>query len=268
MIRRLHEYCNICRNVRCLGLALAVLALASTRASADRADELVVAGRELAVAAKYEEAIAKFREADAVRPSALHACLVGLARLRAGQLDEADQEFAACRRRSTSADPVPAWLVTEEHKLAEARKLAEEHRAAEERKAAAERKVPAGQPAATRAPAAPRVAGTTPAAAPHHSSVPVFLIAGGAGLAVAGGAVQIAIVRPARDRLSASTTSAEYDDRYGRYNAARIATVGLYALGAVAVAIGVIRYGTGTSAATVGMRPLNGGGLVVLGWQR
>jgi hypothetical protein len=267
VIRRLHEYCNICRNVRCLGLALALLALASTRASADRADELVVAGQELAVAAKYDEAIAKFREADAVRPSALHACLVGLARLRAGQLDEADQEFAACRRRSTSADPVPAWLVTEEHKLAEARKLAEEHRAAAERKAA-ERKVSAGPPAATRALAAPRAGGTTPAAAPHHSNVPVFLIAGGAGLAVAGGAVHLAIVRPARDRLSASTTSAEYDDRYGRYNAARIATVGLYALGAVALTIGVIRYGTGTSAAMVGMRPVNGGGLVVLGWQR
>ncbi len=261
MIRWLHEYCNICRFVRCLGPALALVALASTRASADRADDLVVAGQELAVAAKYDEAIAKFREADAVRPSALHACLVGLARLRAGQLDEADHEFAACRRRSTSADPVPAWLVSEEHKLAEARKLAEDRRAAEERKAATD------PPAATRRPAA-RVLEPMPAAAVHRSKIPAFLIAGGAGLAAVGGALHIALVRPARDRLSAATTSAEYDDRYGRYNAARIATVGLYALGAVAVTIGVIRYGTGTSAATVGMRPIDGGGLIVLGWQR
>src|SRR5262245_36916970 len=94
-------------------------------ASADRADDLVVAGQARATAGRFEEAIAKFREADAVRPSALHSCLIGLAYLRAGRLDEAEREFAACRRRSSARDPVPDWLPAEERRLADQRAAAQ-----------------------------------------------------------------------------------------------------------------------------------------------
>lgn len=197
---------------------------------ADQADELVIVGQQLATAGKLDDAISTFRAANAVRASALHNCLIGLAQLRAGRLDAAELEFAACRRRSTASDPVPAWLPAEERRLAEQRA------------------------------AAPRPA--------RRSRAPKLLIAGGAGLAVAGAALHLAIVRPAHDDLAAAHTGAVYDDRYGRYNAARLATVGLYALGGAALAIGLITYRRSSETAVVGVRAVDGGGLVTLEWQR
>ena len=227
-------------------LALGVIMATPTVASADRADDLVVAGQQLAVDGKYDEAIAKFREADAVRASALHACLIGLAQLRSGRLDAAELEFAACRKRSTASDPVPEWLATEERKLAGDRKLAEDRKLATQ----------------------PAVVAPARATEPPRSRVPVILLAGGAGLAVAGAIVHLGVLRPARDQLAAATTSADYDTRYGKYNVARIATVGLYALSGVSIAIGAILYRRANDTIAVGMRPLDHGGLVTVEWQQ
>lgn len=224
--------------MRWVVLAMGVI-MGATTASADRADDLVIAGRELAMTGKFDEAIARFREADAVRASALHSCLVGLAQLRAGRLDEADREFAACRSRSTSEDPVPGWLAVEERKLAERRA------------------------------AAPAAATPTPEPEPaRRSRAPMFVVGTGVGLAAVGAAIHVGVVRPARGDLAAAPSDDEYDDRYGRYNASRIATIGLYALGGAAVAVGIVMVRRSNRGTVVGARPLDGGGLVTLEWRR
>lgn len=212
-------------------VALGVYLATPATAWADQADDLVIVGQQLATAGKFDDAIAAFHAADAVRPSALHDCLIGLAQLRAGRLDAATLQFVACRRRSTASDPVPEWLPTEERRLADQRA--------------------AVQPKPAR-----------------RSRGPLLLLAGGAGLAVAGAAIQLAIVRPARDDLAAAPTGAAYDDRYGRYNAARIATIGLYALGGVAVTIGLVTYRRSNEVTVIGARPVDGGGLITLAWRR
>jgi len=217
--------------VKWVVVALGVTLATRGTARADQADDLVVAGQRLATARKFDEAIAKFREADSVRPSALYDCLIGLAQLRAGRLDEAGLEFDVCRRRSSASDPVPAWLPTEERRLADQR-------------------------------AAP------PTAPTRRSRGSTILLASGAGLALAGAAIHLAIVRPARNDLAAAATGADYDHRYGRYNAARIATVGLYALGGVAVAVGLVTFHRSNGATVVGARAVDGGGLLTLEWRQ
>jgi hypothetical protein len=217
--------------VKWVVVALGVTLATRGTARADQADDLVVAGQRLAAARKFDDAIAKFREADSARPSALYDCLIGLAQLRAGRLDEASLEFDVCRRRSSANDPVPAWLPAEERRLADLRAA------------------PQPQPA-------------------RRSRVPQLLLASGAGLAVAGAAIHLAIVRPARNHLAAAATGDDYDDRYGRYNTARIATVGLYALGGVAVAVGLVTYHRSNGATVVGARAVDGGGLITLEWRR
>jgi hypothetical protein len=216
--------------VKWVVVALGVTLATRGTARADQADDLVVAGQRLATARKFDEAIAKFREADSVRPSALYDCLIGLAQLRAGRLDEAGLEFDVCRRRSSARDPVPAWLPTEERRLADQR---------------------AAQQQSTR-----------------RSRGPTILLASGAGLALAGAAIHLAIVRPARNDLAAAATGADYDPRYGRYNAARIATIGLYALGGVAVAVGLVTFHRSNGATVVGARVVDGGGLLTLEWRQ
>jgi len=217
--------------VKWVVVALGVTLATPGTARADQADDLVIAGQQLATAGKLDDAIAAFRAADSIRPSALHDCLIGLAQLRAGRLDAAELGFAACRRRATAKDPVPAWLPPEERRLADQRA--------------------APQPQPTR-----------------RSRGPTILLASGAGLAVAGAAIHLAIVRPARNNLAAAATGADYDDRYGRYHAARIATIGLYALGGVAAAIGLVTYHRSNGATVVGARAVDGGGLVTLEWRR
>ena len=217
--------------MRWVAVALGVTLATPVTARADQADDLVLAGQRLATTGKLDDAIAAFRAADALRPSALHGCLIGLAQLRGGRLDAAEREFAACRRRSTASDPVPEWLPTEERRLADQRAAAQPKQA-------------------------------------RRSRGPTLLLAGGAGLTVAGAAIHLALVRPARDDLAAATTGAAYDDRYGRYNAARIATIGLYALGGVALAIGLVTVRRSNEVTVIGARAVDGGGLITLEWQR
>jgi hypothetical protein len=222
-------------------VALGIAPATSGTAWADQADDLVIAGQQLATAGKFDDAIAAFHAADSLRPSAIHDCLIGLAELRAGRLDAADRELASCRHRSTADDPLPEWLPAEERRLADQRAAAQ----------------PKPKPKPTPTPTRTR-----------RSRVPTLLLASGAGLAVAGAAIHLAIVRPARGDLAAATTGADYDDRYGRYNAARLATVGLYALGGVAMTIGLVTFQRGNEVMVVGARPVDGGGLVTLEWRR
>ena len=70
----------------------------------------IAEGQELAKRGQYDQAIAKFKQADRARPRAETACLIGLAHLRAGHAPEAEVRFAQCRARAGTGDPLPDWL--------------------------------------------------------------------------------------------------------------------------------------------------------------
>ncbi len=89
--------------------------LAPITALAETSDDLVTQGQELARQGRIDDAIARFRAADAVEPRAVHSCLIGLAYLRGGALGNAEVSFAHCHQRSTA--PLPVWVAKEEQDL-------------------------------------------------------------------------------------------------------------------------------------------------------
>jgi len=93
-----------------------VLALSST-ARADDIDDLVTAGEALAKTAEYTRAIEMFKVADAKRPRAKHACLIGLAYTRRELWPQAELFLSLCRARATPDDPLPEWIDAAEASL-------------------------------------------------------------------------------------------------------------------------------------------------------
>lgn len=87
----------------------AVLVASVTSAEASTPEELVEEGKALATAGELSRAIVKFKEADVQQPTAEHACLIALAYTRRELWSQAEIFFALCKRRSTSADALPAW---------------------------------------------------------------------------------------------------------------------------------------------------------------
>jgi tetratricopeptide (TPR) repeat protein len=77
---------------------------------ADDPAALVAEGRDLAQRGEYTRAIAKFKQADALAPSAAHACLIGLAYTRREAWSQAEIFLDRCREHATAADPVPEWF--------------------------------------------------------------------------------------------------------------------------------------------------------------
>ncbi len=102
------------------GLALAVWPSA---AHADRADELTTIGEEQARVGDYTRAIANFKQADALRPRARTACLIGLAYLRRELWPQAELFLTRCQARANPDDLLPDWLPEAEALLS--RKLGE-----------------------------------------------------------------------------------------------------------------------------------------------
>ena len=91
--------------------ALLVLAvLARTAAADDDADALTAQGETLARAGEFTRAIELFKRADAIHPSAHHACLIGLAYTRRELWSEAEIFFDRCKQGATAADPLPDWF--------------------------------------------------------------------------------------------------------------------------------------------------------------
>ncbi len=91
-------------------LVIALVASVGARsANAGTSEELVAEGKELATAGELSRAILKFKEADALQPTAEHACLIGLAYTRRELWSQAEIFFALCKRRSTSGDALPDW---------------------------------------------------------------------------------------------------------------------------------------------------------------
>lgn len=103
--------------------AIAVSLCVATAARADGVDDLVAQGEALAKQSDYTRAIDAFKKADAIRPRAKHACLIGLVYTRRELWPEAELFFTLCRARATADDPLPPWIGDAEQQLAA--KLAE-----------------------------------------------------------------------------------------------------------------------------------------------
>jgi hypothetical protein len=94
--------------VRTVLVAVVVLAVARS-AYADDVDDLVAQGESLAKQAEWSRAIDAFKAADAKRPRAKHACLIGLAYTRRELWAEAELFVSICKQRATADDPMPDW---------------------------------------------------------------------------------------------------------------------------------------------------------------
>lgn len=100
------------------GIAVLIL-LASRIASADEVDDLVAKGQELAKQSEYTQAIAVFKQADAKRPRAAHACMIGLAYMRREAWPQAELFLALCEKRAVPGDQPPDWIDQAEQQLAQ-----------------------------------------------------------------------------------------------------------------------------------------------------
>lgn len=77
---------------------------------ADPVDELVAAGVKFAERGEYSEAIDRFKQADAIRPRALHACLIALAYTRRALWAQAEIALASCHERASAGESLPDWI--------------------------------------------------------------------------------------------------------------------------------------------------------------
>ena len=90
-----------------LAIVLACLAATTRPAHADAkadADALVREGATLAGAGKLDDAIARFKAAEALFPRALHQCNLGVAYAKLKRPDRAHRYFTTCRTASTAAE--------------------------------------------------------------------------------------------------------------------------------------------------------------------
>jgi hypothetical protein len=253
--------------------ACALVALVGT---ARAVDDLVAKGEEAAKQLQFSQAIQAFKAADAKRPRAKHACLIGLAYTRRELWPQAELFFAACRARATADDPLPDWVGAAETQLAA--KLAAIDAAAvtivvtppnakltvssfepDERfpprtihlahgKHVIEASAP-GFVTTTR-----EVVVTTndpqtvaielhpppPPPPPPPPLAPRIVIAGGAALAVAGGAFQLFVYKPAHDKLAAAPNVFAYDAAKHGFEVRREITLAIYGAAAVTLAIGIV----------------------------
>jgi hypothetical protein len=103
-----------------MAAALALLATltAVVPAWADEVDELVASGEALAKRGEYSRAIEAFKQADARRPRALHACLIALSYTRRELWAQAEISLSSCHARASDGDPLPPWVGELDHTLA------------------------------------------------------------------------------------------------------------------------------------------------------
>jgi hypothetical protein len=303
--------------MRLVVIALLVGFVAPARA--DEVDELVKRGEALAKRGEFTTAIAAFKEADVKRPSASHACLIGLVYTRRELWPQAELFLAQCRARATADDPLPHWIETVERQLREkleaagaapitivvnpataAAKITVSSFAPDEvfepntihlapgrhvlevsaqgyvatsREVVVETAEPQTVTIELQKPEAGalRKVETPPPVppAPARGRLPTALMIGGAALAVAGGAYQLFVYKPALDRLAAAPDDAVYDARVHSFRTRRDVTIGLYAGAALVLATGVVlRYTYDHHELTVSPAVSHEGASVVLGWSR
>jgi hypothetical protein len=95
--------------VRYLSLLTVVAMVRSVAAEGD-ADAMTTEGEDLARIGEFTRAIALFKQADAIKPSAHHACLIGLVYTRRELWSQAEIFFDRCKQRASAADPLPEWF--------------------------------------------------------------------------------------------------------------------------------------------------------------
>jgi hypothetical protein len=274
--------------------------LAAGFAHADAVDDLVAKGQDLAKRGELTQAIAAFKQADAQRPRALHACLIGLAYTRRESWPQAELFFARCRTRASAGDPAPAW--TDEAERTLAAKLAAanipavtiavqptsakisvssfepdevfppgtihlaagrhqiEARADGYAPASRDVTVVAGQPQTIELELA-----ELPHPTPPSSKLPWIVAGGGVALVGAGFAVDLFVLQPLADDLRKSQRL--YAAKSGDFDTAQRATVGLWAAGAIAIGVGAylaVRHRDVAVSASVD----RSGGMIVVGWRR
>ncbi|HUS32436.1 MAG TPA: carboxypeptidase-like regulatory domain-containing protein [Kofleriaceae bacterium] len=106
------------RSTRTVLVGAMVCAIASRPAHADEVDDLVTKGEELAKRNEYSQAIAAFKQADAKRPRAAHACMIGLAYMRREAWPQAELFLALCEKRAVPGDQPPDWVDAAHQSLA------------------------------------------------------------------------------------------------------------------------------------------------------
>jgi hypothetical protein len=302
-------------------VVLLVLTLARL-ARADDVDDLVAKGEALAKQSEFTSAIESFKQADAIRPRAKHACLIGLVYARRELWPQAELFFARCRSRATDDDPLPKWIDDAQHQLES--KLTSAGAAAitivvtppeahpqvtvssfapdevfepqtihlapgrHTIDVSAEGFTPAShevvvttaepqtitiemhRPGETPPVAPAKPLPPPPPPPPPHSLVPAAVVVGGLALGVAGGAFELFVFEPARDRLASAPDPAVYESMRSSFALRRDITVGLYAGAVAAVVTGIVLHYTvfADTSVTVGATTEHGGGVVTVGWSR
>jgi len=265
--------------MRCPPAVLALLAIATSTARADDADDLVASGQALAKRGEYSRAIEAFKQADARRPRALHACLIALSYTRRELWGQAEVALASCHDRARGGDPLPPWVDALDRTLTsklEAVDVAPITIRVDPPSEAAVISISSFSPDETFAPRvvhlAPgtytvtatvpgrgRVARTvvvadraprevtlrfvSPAPAARPSRVPWLLVGAGGVLAVGGVACDLLAVQPARSRLeqaAAVRDGAAWVEASRRFDRRRALTIGLFAGAALAASVGVV----------------------------
>jgi hypothetical protein len=274
--------------------------LVASVAHADPVDDLVAKGQELAKRLEFTQAIAAFKQADAQRPRALHACLIGLAYTRRELWPQAELFFAQCRTRATAGDPAPTWAAEAEHQLTAKLAAANipaitivvrppratlaassfeadevfppgvihlapgrhqiEARADGYTPQSRDVTVVAGQPQTIEIELA-----ELPHPKPPSSTLPWIVAGGGVALVGAGVAVDLLVLQPLNDDLAKSRFL--HAAKSGEFDRAREVTVGLWAAGAIAIGVGAY-LGMRHREVAVSAALDRSGGMIVVGWQR
>ncbi|HEY1814735.1 MAG TPA: hypothetical protein VGG74_20450 [Kofleriaceae bacterium] len=133
---------------------------------------------------------------------------------------------------------------------------------------------PAPPPVVVTPPAAVVVARAPEPTPPQQptSLAPWLVMGAGAGVAIAGGIVEATWFKTAHDHLAQATTTSEYAQWSNAFDTRRDVVIGCYALGAVAVGVGVVLELTGHHAdersVQISASPMPGGSVVTIGWSR
>jgi hypothetical protein len=96
--------------LRAVLVALLLALPARANGQGDPAAAYVAEGEKLAKAGFFAESIARFKEAEAVRPRAVNDCLIALSYLRLEKLGQAEMFASRCAARASTGDPAPEWL--------------------------------------------------------------------------------------------------------------------------------------------------------------
>jgi hypothetical protein len=258
--------------MRCAVVVLALLA--TSTAMADEADELVASGEALAKRGEYSRAIEAFKQADARRPRARHACLIALSYTRRELWAQAEVALASCHARAGAGDPLPPWVGELDRTLAEklgAADVAPISIRVEPPSGSARISISSFAPDETFAPRVVHLAPgtyTVTAAVPGHdrvtstvviadrtpqtvtlrfvppaapSRLPALVIGAGGLLAAGGLAYDLLAVQPVRSRLedaAARRDGAAWVQHSRSFDRRRALAIGLFAGAAIAVGVG------------------------------